>query len=770
MEDSSMTMKLGYEIAYGLIAIALIAFLIRSLHNEKKIAHDIQWIMGWACVSVLAGIAQLAAGREIVADISYAVFFISIDWLLAAIVWFANDYCACHLEHYIRPVFLMMICAADTVQLILNPLLHHAYRVRAVYRGDVLYWAYDLYGTFQVHLIWSYVLVAVIIGILLDKRMRVPRMYRVKYDHVLVLFGTVVLLDAVHLLLRTLVNFSVLGFPLAAVAIYYYAVDFMPHALVNRTLGMTVDEMQDGVIVADVDNHAIYSNDCVMKMLDLQPEYASHFEEMFAEWCRRHYQSMDENFIYDWTRNKEGQKQYLKVQYRRLLDEKQRYVGCYLNIQERTEEVQMLLDERHAATHDFLTGLYNREYFYKQAERCLKLHPDEHYLMVCSDVRNFKMINDVFGTKAADQLLIDIANAIRTQTISGEIYGRLVNDQFALLMRKRDYREMKFAEKTSEVMKIANEISYPLKVYLGVYEIDDKSLPISVMCDRAMFALETIKGDYQKLVAYYDETLRHHVLEEQELAMGLDRAIRDGEIELYVQPQITVTGQCSGGEALVRWNHPGRGLLPPAAFIPSFEKNGLIVKLDLHVWELACRQLKKWKEEGFGDRYLSVNISPKDFFFVDIYKEFCTLTHRYGIDPKNLKLEITESAMMHDIPKQLKLIKKLRAAGFIVEMDDFGSGYSSLNMLKDICVDVLKIDMDFLRESEQEERSRTILKMIVALAKELGMPVITEGVETKEHVDFLTQIGCDVFQGYFFGRPMKIEDYEKKYMLTDQKE
>ena len=126
--------------------------------------------------------------------------------------------------------------------------------------------------------------------------------------------------------------------------------------------------------------------------------------------------------------------------------------------------------------------------------------------------------------------------------------------------------------------------------------------------------------------------------------------------------------------------------------------------------------------------------------------------------------------MMHDIPKQLKLIKKLRAAGFIVEMDDFGSGYSSLNMLKNICVDVLKIDMDFLRESEQEERSRTILKMIVALAKELGMPVITEGVETKEHVDFLTQIGCDVFQGYFFGRPMKIEDYEKKYMLTDQKE
>lgn len=761
-------MKLGFEIAYVLVTIALIVFLIRAFYNKKKIAHDIQWIMGFACVSVVTSIVQLATDQPLVADLSFGLFFISLDWLLISIIYFANDYCGTELERYVHPLIIVLISVADSIQLLLNPLFQHAYRVYPVDRGETLYWNYDQMTAFRIHLCWCYILVAIIVLIFWDKRMHVPRMYKVKYDHILLILSIVVVLDALHLIFRTLIDFSVLGFPLAAMAIYYYAVEFMPHALVNQTLGMTVDEMQDGVIVTDADNRAIYSNACVMEMLDLQPEYAPHFNEMFETWCKRHYQSMDENFIYDWTRIKGDQKQYLKVQYRRLLDEKQQYVGCYLNIQERTEEIEMLLRERHAATHDYLTGLYNREYFYKQAERCLKLHPDEHYLMICSDVGNFKMINDVFGSEAADQLLIDIANALREQTINGEVYGRLVNDQFALLMRKRDYREMKFAEKTTEVMKIANEISYPLKVYLGVYEIDDLNLPISVMCDRAMFALETIKGDYQKLVAYYDETLRHHILEEKELAVGLDRAIDEGEIELYIQPQITVDGRCDGGEALVRWNHPRRGLLLPGAFIPSFERNGLIVKLDLHVWELACRQLQKWKEEGFTDRYLSVNISPKDFFFVDIYKEFNTLVQRYGIDRKNLKLEITESAMMTDLPKQLALIKRLRAAGFIVEMDDFGSGYSSLNMLKDICVDVLKIDMDFLRESEREERSRTILKMIVALAKELGMPVITEGVETKEHVDFLTKIGCDVFQGYFFGRPMKIADYEKKYMQTDE--
>ena len=258
--------------------------------------------------------------------------------------------------------------------------------------------------------------------------------------------------------------------------------------------------------------------------------------------------------------------------------------------------------------------------------------------------------------------------------------------------------------------------------------------------------------------------MRYNVLMEQELSAGLDRAIREDEIDVYIQPQITVDGKCLGGEGLVRWNHPTKGLLLPETFIGPFERNGMIVKLDLHVWELACKKLREWKDKGITDRYLSVNISPKDFFFVDVYKEFTTLVGRYGISPKNLKLEITETAIITDLPKQLALIKKLREAGLGVAMDDFGSGYASLNMLKDIRVDTLKIDMEFLRQSESEERTRTILKTVIALSKELGMPVITEGVETKDHVDFLTKIGCDIFQGFFFARPMKAEEYEKKYL------
>lgn len=761
-------MKISFSILYILVSLALIGFLIRAVYQKKDPTKHVKWVMSFACLCVWASIAQLLTSQRLVADIAYALFFVSIDWLLAALVGFCNVYCDFRMERFIKPWILLVICAVDSVQLMLNPWLHHAYTMRLSLHKNIGYWVYDARWAFQLHLLWSYVLVALIFGLLLQKIVKVPRMYRDKYRNVLLMLGTVVILDALHLIMGTIVDFSVLGFPLAAIAIYYYAIEFIPRALVSKTLGLAVDELLDGVIIADVDNRAIYANDCVKDLLDLHGKTGEHFQEDFELWCRQNYQSPEENFIYDWTMEaKDGEKRYLKVQYRRLLDEEGKYLGCYLNVQERTEEIETLLQERYAATHDFLTGLYNREYFYKQAERCLRLHPDERYLMICSDIRNFKMINDIFGREAADRLLIDMAQAMRTQAIGGEVYGRLVNDRFAMMMRKRDYREMKLIDKSTEVMKIANDVSYPLKVYLGVYEIDDPSMPISMMCDRALLALGTIKGDYQKQVAYYDEKLRYNVLQEQELAAGLDRAIREGEIELYIQPQITVDGKCLGGEGLVRWNHPTKGLLLPAAFIESFERNGMIVKLDLHVWELACKQLREWKDKGFPDRYLSVNISPKDFFFVDIYKEFTTLVGRYGISPKNLKLEITETAIITDLPKQLALIKKLREAGFGVAMDDFGSGYSSLNMLKDIRVDTLKIDMEFLRQSESEERSRTILKTVVALSKELGMPVITEGVETKDHVDFLTQIGCDIFQGFFFARPMKAADYEKKYLTND---
>lgn len=204
----------------------------------------------------------------------------------------------------------------------------------------------------------------------------------------------------------------------------------------------------------------------------------------------------------------------------------------------------------------------------------------------------------------------------------------------------------------------------------------------------------------------------------------------------------------------------------PGDFIPVLEEKGVISYLDRYIWEQACKKLQQWKKEGKKDLYISVNISPKDFYFLNIDQIFTDLIRKYDIAPENLKLEITETAIIKDLDRQLTLIEKLRSKGFVIEMDDFGSGYSSLNMLRDICVDILKLDMVFLRECKNEDRNNKILNMIIHLSKQLGMPVVAEGVETAEQLSSLAEMGCDIFQGYYFAKPMSVEQFEEYYELT----
>lgn len=375
-----------------------------------------------------------------------------------------------------------------------------------------------------------------------------------------------------------------------------------------------------------------------------------------------------------------------------------------------------------------------------------------------------QLINDVFGPEVGDEILVKIAQAIQEKAKPDEIFGRVESDRFALLMHKRDFSEQIFADGSDEIVKIDCAVTYPVAIYVGIYEVLERSLPISVMCDRAFMAINAMKGKEPKKFAYYDKHLRDSILDEQQMNGEVERAIEENQFQIYLQPQVAVDGNVAGAEVLVRWQHPKKGLLLPGSFIEVLERSGQIVKLDRCVWEMTCKKLQEWKQRGRSDMYLSVNISTRDFYFIDVYQTFMELVEKYDIEPRNLKLEITETAVMMNLQEQLKLIGKLRAAGFVVEMDDFGSGYSSLNMLKDICVDILKVDMAFLEKTGDEERGRKILKMVIELSKGLGMPVITEGVETKEQLQYLTQIGCDMFQGYYFAKPMEVETFEQRYM------
>lgn len=420
------------------------------------------------------------------------------------------------------------------------------------------------------------------------------------------------------------------------------------------------------------------------------------------------------------------------------------------------------LDNR--INYDALTKLYSRDYFFEKAQERILSNPEVDYYMVCTDIKDFKLINDLYGNEIADNLLVKEADLIRHYFQKDAVYGRIGSDKFAMCVPKETVWEADFFRLTDKLKGMFRKSSYQLQMYAGVYEMKDIKENIAVACDKANIAIESIKGDYQRTVAYYNRDFMQSEMQRKQVLSEFEVALRKQQFCIFLQPQTSKDGMANGAEALVRWYHPTKGLVMPGDFIDYLEQAGLIYKLDAYVWEQAAYRLAQWKKQGREDLHISVNISTKDFFYMDIHKTITDLVKKYEIAPENLRLEITETALATNFNEILEVINRLQDEGFIIEIDDFGSGYSSFNMLKDFRADVLKIDREFLNETENKKRSKTILEGIIALSVKMQMDVITEGVETREQVDMLTDMGCGTFQGYYFSKPITVQEFEKKYV------
>lgn len=738
--------------------------------DKTPLTKSIRYIMIAApCTMVVYAAALLMKGK-LAAELMYAFYYTISDVLLICMLFYSLKYTKVYEPKLLYKGCLYLITAVDGLLMLLNVFTEGIFIFRCEQMidgsGTVFYGIAARGGLYNFHRMIIYLFVVLILLPLAVKIARSPSMYRKKYWLTLLSLLVIIAANVLYLVLDMEIDFSVLTYGIMAVAIYYFNVIYVPQGLVEGLLSSSIKNMDDSVMCFDIEGNCIYANSVAYAFF--RTEDVGPLTDYYKRWMDG--RELSETMDSEWKETYEvnSVKRYYAAQFKRLCDISGSCVGCFFKIHDETEDVKKLEAERFRATHDRLTGIYNREHFYDMASERLQKAEAGTYCMVCSDIKDFKLINDVFGINTGDEILLNIANTLKKFAKSGSVYGRLSGDRFAICMPKARFNKEFISNEMHRIGYISDATSYRVQIHVGVYDIVDKNIEVSVMCDRAFMAIKTIKTSFADMIAYYDDELRESGISEQKVTGEFGAALREGQFCFYLQPQVSVTGKVLGGEALVRWIHPERGLVPPDKFISILERTGLICRLDLNIWELACKKLKEWKDMGQTSYHISVNISPKDFYFTDIYKVFTGLVEKYEINPKNLRLEITETAIMSDFKKQLVLIQRLQEYGFCVEMDDFGSGYSSLNMLKDMTVDTLKVDMEFLRKTDNIERSRTILKMIIALSKQLGMEVITEGVETKEHVDFLTDVGCDIFQGYYFAKPMPVTEFEERYLSRNE--
>lgn len=757
-------MRLMYSLLIIIEIVLLGICAVKSINKKGKLA---KIVLYYEAVAFIAGvffwIYTYVPGINIT-TFCKGVTFACYDWLVILLMYYTQYYTGLFKGVWAVKITMMLYSAIDSFVMIANTWTHNVFTISEITKGEIVVDYVKTSFFYQAHFIYNYVVIIVILISFIFMIAKSSRFYSFRYQVIFIALFSGFVLDLATVSSQSIYDLSTPIYGFMSMIIYYLTLSYVPNELIENTLSLIIKDMNSGIVCFDIHGRCIYCNDILRELYGIGHDY-EEMEKEYRKWIQSIEENRKDSMKMETSIYQNGKKKYYEIVYKRTYDDKQNQVCDYFIFNDRTEDVVSLEHEKYRASHDILTGLLNKEQFYIETAKLIKENRDVKYCLVCSNIKDFKFVNELFGIEKGNEILKKQAEYMKNFIGEDSLAARLHADRFAMCMSRIRFDEDLINEAITGIQEAFKNSSFHMHIFVGVYDIHDVEERVSIMCDKANLASETIKNEYKSSVAYYTEHLLEKSIEERKIIGEFDRALDNEEFVMFLQPQVDVSGKPFGSEALVRWQHPDKGLLAPGVFIDVLEKTGFVYRLDRYMWDKAVKQLAEWKKRGINDYHISVNISTKDFYLIDVYETFVGLVEKYDIDPKLLKLEITETALMSDFNKNMVIIKRLQKYGFDIEIDDFGSGYSSLNMLKDISADVLKIDMGFLRASENEVKGQDILESIIGLANKLGMRVITEGVEKKTQVDMLYDMGCKMFQGYYFSKPIPVDEFEKKYNI-----
>lgn len=476
-------------------------------------------------------------------------------------------------------------------------------------------------------------------------------------------------------------------------------------------------------------------------------------------------------FLYDQNSTKVDSTTPYKDEYFQIQQMNNQLINSQRALMKSNQRLQNALQEVRSANsrislleRDELTGLFTISAFYQHAQKELDQHPLVSYDIIILNLQKFKRVNETFGRVAGNLLLKNFSIFLLGLPHAEDgLFARSSAAFYILMPSALAFHEI-LAEKSASFIR-----NYPLSLQMhtaiGIYQTDFERLPIETMCDRALLAIDSIANRKESLVSFYDHTLHNSLKLEHLILDHVQEALHDEEFLLYLQPKVLIEdGSIIGAEALVRWEHPTLGWITPDKFIPLLEKNDLIYELDQYIWEKACQVLSFQKRHELPLTPISVNAARSDLYQPDLLDVLQNLMCKYTLNPENLHIEIIERAYVNDSSRMFQILKGLRKSGFPIEMDDFGTGESSLSMISEMPVDYLKLDRAFLTSSLSDKRHTEIIRFIINLASALDMSVIAEGVETQEQADLLLSLGCKNAQGYYYGKPQPSDEFLRLFV------
>ena len=655
--------------------------------------------------------------------------------------------------------FYFILCFIDSVLLLANARVNVIFDlVPAHTNAGFFYWGIKYTYRFGFHKLVCAILSFSSLALLISSIVKAPSYNKVKYVTILTSESLVLIANYVFNSLDLPLNISLLMLVASSIFIANYVnKDFSAPVLIGPLSAIT-ESINDVIFCYDSSENLIYANSAAKNVFKKSNDNLENFAKEFRQ-----------NFLKNRPSElslklDNGEERYYITEYKDFFISNSN-IGSYLRLQDKTKETLESRRKNYIATHDLLTGLFNRSGFFKKMQEALYQNTFKNPILICTNIKDFKLINTIYSEQVGDSVLQNQTEVMkRLPGHKKSIIGRIADDKFAILMEKQDFDKDIFEEVFNEVSCIIEKTLYNIQIVAGIYEIYDKKDTIQSIYDKAKISLDAIKDSDNQVFSFYNPSMMEKMLKEKDIVNDFEKSLNEKQFSIQLQPVIDKEGNVLGAESVVRWNNPKYEDLTPSSFLDVLERTSLIYKLDVYVWELVAKKLHEWKKRGFADRFISVNVSSKDKFFIDIIKTFSELIKKYDISPQNFKVEIRETAMLENPEKTIAIFSQLKKLGIKVYIDNFGTGFSSLNVLKDFIADGIKMDTSFLSESKVSGKNKIILQTMISMSSNLGMEFIAKGVESENQMLALSKMDCKLFQGFYFSKPLPVKTYEAKYL------